>query len=186
MSAARTGLRPDRSTRRGLGVMLLAATLAGCATPPPTRYEGSVSGRMSLQVAASARAMASHFTGGFELRGDAQRGGFDLLSPVGTLVARATWQPGEVALEAEGRTTRFASLEELARRTLGESVPLEALADWLRGRPWPGAPHLPRDGFFEQGGWQVETRRFAEGFISARRLAPAPEVTLRARLDPRP
>lgn len=165
-------------------LLLSAALLAGCATPPsPPRYEGTVSGRMSLQVAASAKAMASHFTGGFELQGDAGSGRFDLLSPVGTLVARATWQPGQVVLEAEGRSTRFGSLEELARRTLGEAVPLEALADWLRGRPWPGAPHLPRDGFFEQGGWQIETRRFPEGFISARRLHPSPEVTLRARLE---
>jgi outer membrane lipoprotein LolB len=165
-------------------LLMSAALLAGCATPPPpSLYEGTVSGRMSLQVAASPRAMASHFTGGFELQGDARTGRFDLLSPVGTLVARATWQPDQVVLEADGRTIRFSSLEELARRTLGEAVPLEALADWLRGRPWPGAPHLPREGFFEQGGWQIDTRRFAEGFISARRLTPAPEVNLRARLE---
>lgn len=180
---------PPGPDRRAFGqrLALLAASLAvglgGCATPPPVPEPQALSGRLSVQVAASARAMAAHFSGGFELRGDAKAGSFDLLSPVGTLVARATWRPGEVQLQAEGRTTRHPSLSELARYALGESVPLEALGDWLRGRPWPQAPHLPLAGRFEQGGWEVDTRRAGEGFISARRLNPAPEVTLRARVD---
>jgi len=40
-------------------------------------------------------------------------------------------------------TRRFASLDELTREALGESVPIEAWFDWLRGRPWPGAPSAP-------------------------------------------
>jgi outer membrane lipoprotein LolB len=62
-------------------------------------------------------------------------------------------------------------------------VPLAALPSWLAGQPWPAAPHEPREGGFEQLGWQVNTAQRAAGQIDARRAAP-PAVLLRVRLDP--
>ena len=34
----------------------------------------------------------------------------------------------------------YADLDALAAAALGEGVPMLALFDWLRGRPWAGAP----------------------------------------------
>jgi outer membrane lipoprotein LolB len=69
---------------------------------------------------------------------------------------------------------------------LGETLPLAALFDWLRGRPWPGAPSRPvaAPPGFEQLGWRVDLARFAEGQVDARRDR-APAVNVRARLDMR-
>ena len=69
---------------------------------------------------------------------------------------------------------------------LGESLPVAALFDWLRGRPWPGAASTttvaPADAGFEQLGWIVNLARFDESWVAARRDA-APTVTVRARID---
>jgi outer membrane lipoprotein LolB len=78
---------------------------------------------------------------------------------------------------------RYATLDDLSRQALGEALPLAALPDWLKGRPWPAAPHTIHDAGFEQLGWQVVMSQRPEGLIEARRTA-APGVTLRVRLDP--
>ena len=54
--------------------------------------------------------------------------------------------------------------------------------DWLRGRPWPGAPSEPTGAGFEQLGWRVDLQRAAEGTIVAARVAP-PAVVVRAHMD---
>lgn len=62
------------------------------------------------------------------------------------------------------------------------ALPLAALFDWLRGRPWPRAESQARPDGFEQLGWVVDLSRRAEGWLLARR-EEAPEVTVRVRLD---
>lgn len=83
----------------------------------------------------------------------------------------------------QGRRS-FTTLAELARGAIGEDVPLQALPDWLHGRPWPGAPHRPQENppRFEQLGWDIDLSRFADGLLVAQRAA-APVVTLRVRLE---
>lgn len=181
------GVGPAPRLRRRALVSVLLVTLlaAGCATRPPASGE-SISGRMAVQVAATAKEVARQLSAGFELRGNGQAGELDLVSPLGTVVARARWEPGRVEVATSDGTRRFDSLSEMARRTLGEPIPLEALADWLRARPWPGSDHTAIEGGFEQGGWQVDLQRAAEGFIVAQRQSPAPTVTLRVRLDTPP
>ena len=90
-------------------------------------------------------------------------------------------------------TRTFASLDELTREALGESVPIEAWFDWLRGRPWPAAASEPVAApggaaasapvGFMQLGWRVDLSRFGEGAVTATRESPAPAVTARIRLD---
>jgi outer membrane lipoprotein LolB len=166
----------------------LAATtaLAGCATPPP--HGGDVlGGRLSVHVEASSVQPARSLSAGFELRGNATRGELDLTSPLGAVVARARWQPGLAELVTAEGTSGFLDLADLSSRTFGEPLPLAALFDWLRGRPWGAAPSqaLAASAGFEQLGWQVDIARFAERQVVARRLAP-PMVTLRVRLDVAP
>lgn len=168
--------------RRVLWALGSAGLVSACATRPPSGSD-VLSGRLAVQVAATASAAARQISSGFELRGGTQAGELDLLSPLGTVVARARWRPGTVEVASSEGTRRFASLSELARQTVGESIPLEALADWLRARPWSGASHAATDTGFEQAGWRVDVSRASEGFIVVRREAPEPAVTLRARLD---
>jgi outer membrane lipoprotein LolB len=122
----------------------------------------------------------------FELEGDAGAGRFGLVTPLGNMVAQARWQPGQVVLATPQGETRYADLDALTREMLGESLPVAALFDWLRGRPWPGAASVatkpPTETGFEQLGWSVSLARFDEAWVSARR-EQAPVVTVRAKLD---
>lgn len=139
-----------------------------------------------MQVSATERTSAQSLTAGFELRGRPEAGEIELATSLGTLLAQARWSPTEVLLVTPQGTRRFADLDELSRETLGEALPLAALFDWLRGRPWPGAPSSALDGSqrtgFAQLGWEVDLDRFEAGLVTARRPA-APAVQLRVQLD---
>ncbi len=178
-----------RRLLRATAALASAAVLAGCASlaPPPAPVSGDVlSGRLSVRVAATETHEASAMTAAFELRGDAQRGRLDLSTPLGSTLAQAAWSPGNVVLTTPRAQTRFADLDELTREVLGQSLPVAALFDWLRGRPWPGAPSgapaLPVTQGFSQLGWTVDLARFDNATIVAHRLSE-PAVTVRARVD---
>jgi outer membrane lipoprotein LolB len=158
--------------------------LSGCAGPAvlPTDYGPPISGRLSVRVDAEPVRVVS---AAFELSGDARAGVLALTSPLGSTLARAHWTAHEAVLTTPAGQSRFSSLDELAVQALGERVPMAALFDWLRGRPWTGAASAAlSDGEsgFEQLGWRVSLVRFGDGWLDARRDA-APTVTVRARLD---
>lgn len=164
--------------RRWAGALAVALA-GGCATPPA---EPPLSGRLSLQVAATAGEPARGFNAAFDLRGTAEAGEMRLSTPLGPQIAAARWAPGEVRLQTNEGERRYASLDDLARDALGEPVPLQALPHWLRGQPWPGAPVVSQADGFEQLGWALDLSRRAEGFIVAVRTRP-PAVTMRIRLE---
>jgi len=171
--------------RRWACLVLAASLLSACASLQPPHAAGAavLSGRLSVRVESDPVRTVS---AAFELSGNARDGALALTSPLGSTLAQARWAPGDVVLETPGASQRYASLDALALQALGAHVPLEALFDWLRGRPWPGAPSDPRrDGEpgFEQLGWRVGLARFADGWVDARRDAP-PVVSVRVRLDP--
>jgi outer membrane lipoprotein LolB len=179
--------------RRRLRLALLALPVLGalgCAhVPAPDPITSAptgatLSGRLALNVAASAEHEAQAISAAFELRGNAATGGLDLSTPLGTLIATARWSPSEVLLTVPQGAQRFASLDELTRKLLGEPLPLPALFDWLRGQPWAEAApaqDMPPAGF-RQIGWEIDLARLDEGWVRLHRSA-APEITLRARLD---
>jgi outer membrane lipoprotein LolB len=170
-------------------VVALTGALAACTTVPPAPPAGTgdvLSGRLALRVEPVASEAPRSVSAAFDLRGDSRAGSLGLSTPLGSMLAQARWSPAEVVLTTPRETRRFASLDELTREALGESVPIEAWFDWLRGRPWPGAPSTPADAppGFRQLGWRVDLARFGEGTIAATREDPAPVVTVRIRLDP--
>jgi outer membrane lipoprotein LolB len=178
-------------TRRPLLAAALAlATLAGCATvtPPTTAPDPlarSYAGRLAVKVDGDD---ARSFSAGFDLQGSDVRGQLALISPIGTQVGRAVWQPGSVRWQSADGERRFDTLEALAEDLLGEAVPLAALFDWMSGRPWPAQPSRPLsevDGEtgFRQLGWNVQTGRIDSGVIVAQRRLPAPTLTVRIKLD---
>jgi outer membrane lipoprotein LolB len=161
----------------------MALALAGCAqlekAPPAAAHEARLSGRISVTVAGDQHNRGTGGAASFELFGGPEAGRLELTSPLGALVARASWQPGLVTMQTPGNERRFDDLDALTRELLGEAVPIAALFDWLNARPWHAAPHQATANGFEQLGWRIEPRLPS---LVATRLAE-PTVTLRARLD---
>jgi len=168
-----------------LAVAACAALASACTTVPPAPAAGTdvLSGRLALRVEPLGSEAPRSVSAAFDLRGDSRAGTLGLSTPLGSMLAQARWSPAEVVLTTPRETRRFASLDALTREALGESVPIEAWFDWLRGRPWPGAASAPSEPGFRQLGWRVDLAQFGAGTIAATREAPAPIVTVRIRLD---
>jgi len=177
---------------RALASALMAALLmVACASMPqitaPVAGE-TLSGRLAVRIEADANtntaARSESVT--FDLQGNAEAGRLNLSTPLGSVLAQARWAPGAVVLATPQGERRFADMDGLTREVLGESVPVIALFDWLRGRPWPGAPSVasqaPAEAGFAQLGWSVSLARLDDGLIVARRER-SPIVTVRAKLD---
>jgi outer membrane lipoprotein LolB len=154
-----------------LAACTAAAVLAGCAAPPRAAAPGDVlrTGRLALRLADRPD---QSFSAGFELRGRPEAGELSLFNPLGGTIAVLRWQPGQAVLEAQGREPRsYPSLASMMTEVVGAPVPVDALFDWLDGRPTP----VP--------GWEPDLAGLAEGRLRARRLAPPPEADLRIALD---
>ena len=174
--------------------LAVVAVLTGCATSvPPSAVADPLArnyaGRLAVRVEGDD---ARSFTAGFDLQGTDTRGQLALISPIGTQVGRAVWQPGRVRWQSADGERQFDNLDALAEEMLGEAVPLAALFDWMAGRPWAGLPSRPLSTAegesaqtgFRQLGWDVQTGRVADGVIVAQRRLPAPTLTVRIKLDP--
>jgi outer membrane lipoprotein LolB len=142
-------------------VGLVLAALGGCATPHVTPASAAtdtlaVAGRLSLVSGAPDAQKALY--GGFrlELRG-ADSGEFEVFSPLGQMLARARWSPGQASLNDGRQTHTYASFDAMTRAALGVALPQAALQDWVRGKPTSSLPAQQlADGAFEQLGWQVQ------------------------------
>jgi outer membrane lipoprotein LolB len=156
---------------------------AGCTTPP--RPAPELAGRLLVSVDAHGGAPARSASTQFELRGDARAGELQLSTILGTTAGLAQWRPGSVGLTTGEGTRQFADLDALALNLFGETLPLTAMIDWLRGRPWPGAPDSATADGFEQLGWRIDLSRFAQGWVLAARDR-APALSVRVKLDPSP
>lgn len=152
---------------------LLAALLAGCATPPPPAAEGvepAWSGRLALLVQAEPPQRASV---AFDLRGRPQRGELLLSGPLGQTLAQVRWDEAGAWLQRpDGTTERHPDMAALTEALTGAALPLAALFDWLDGRPT------------EVAGWTLLNLDAAAGRLHARRHAPAPLVDLRVAWQP--
>ena len=178
-------MRPAARTRRRRAgfvcrsIALLALVLsAGCAsvTPRPEPAASSIdaqatarwSGRLSLQIGSDP---PQAFHAGFELRGSAQAGELNLLSPLGTILATARWQPGGAELLRPDSSQAYPDLASLTTELTGTAVPVAALFDWLHGEAT------------EADGWSVDLSDAGTGRLRARRHQPLPDANLRLILD---
>jgi outer membrane lipoprotein LolB len=179
---------------RRVGAVALALALQACVTHPPPLPGHVWSGRLAVRTDAAANLPARSVSGEFELSGNASSGQLILTSPLGTTVARARWsdptgtqgQPSTIELEADGATTRYATLEDMMQHAIGDQLPLAAMFDWLSGVPWPNAPvqHSADGGAFEQLGWHVDLSQLRDNrLIDAQRPLPAPVLHVRVKLD---
>lgn len=174
------GRRPAASV-----VALAALVLAGCTTPvavaPGT---DRVSGRLSIQVEATPDQAAQRLSALFDLSGSPTEGALRLSSTaLGTTLAEARWTPQAATLRTPAGVTNHADLDDLSQRMLGERLPMAALMSWLRGTPWPEAPHVAQPPGFEQMGWHIDLARWPVGELTASRLTP-PRVQVLVQRDP--
>ncbi|MBU6440367.1 MAG: outer membrane lipoprotein LolB [Betaproteobacteria bacterium] len=150
-----------RLPRVAAGAALLVL-LGACAAPPraglqPAGCALDYAGRISV-IEQGARPY--NLYGSFELHLLGDSGWLELGSPLGQMLARASWSADSASV-SNGRQGRgFDSFEDMTEATLGLRLPRAALQDWVRGRPAPQLPSrvLEPDGF-EQLGWQVRVRR---------------------------
>jgi outer membrane lipoprotein LolB len=162
--------------RMGWLALMLSVFLAGCATPShnPRPFNAEETntpewrGRISVQVLGDA---PSSMSASFLLRGNAKNGELDLYSPLGTTLGALQWTPQQVQLSDGGPHQYFNSLAELTEKATGAALPVDAIFEWLQGQP------------VRVTGWQADLSAMSQGALSARRTDPAPEVTLRIKLD---
>jgi outer membrane lipoprotein LolB len=167
--------------RRAFAAALTFA-LGGCASLGPQQPPPDLAGRLAVRVDASALTPSRSFSADFDLRGNTDRGTLRLTGPLGATLAEVRWLPGRAELADAQGTRAYDTLDAMAQDLFGEPLPLVALIDWLRGRPWAGAPNVKRDDGFDQLGWRVGLGGFAEGLLQATRER-APAVSVRARLE---
>lgn len=160
----------DACVSRRAALLLVAAGLAACASPPRLPDgEQTWSGRLALRVESTP---PQSFGSAFDLRGGPDAGELRLTSPLGNTLATVVWAPGGAELRQGSQVTRRGSLDELTTDLGGTPLPIVALFRWLRGET------------FAANGWTADLSQHAAGRFTARRLAPAPVAELRVVFAP--
>lgn len=157
-------------------LLLLSAmlALAGCASvPPPATVDKGIFDRHQQQLSTiaafslSGRLAVQTQQKGFsgKLRWQHAPGGdmLDFYSPLGSQVAAIVGDAdGVVLTTSDQKTYTAADAETLLHDTMGWSLPLQGLSDWVLGRPAPGAyqdvrwDDQGRLTFLVQNGWHIE------------------------------
>ncbi len=128
-----------------------------------------------MQVEASPNEPGSQrqsFSAAFDLTGTPETGELTFFTPLGNTAAAIRWNAELATLKSQGDTRTYAGLSPLIQTLLGTDVPVLALFAWLEGRGMPA------------DGWEVDLTQFAQGKITAQRLAPLPQAQLRLVLEP--
>lgn len=183
--------------RRALLAVAVMASLSACSqfpardanepTPTPPAGELVLQGQLSVKLQAFQDQPAKGISLGFFFNGGPQHGQLDLMTPLGSQVARVRWTSSDAWLQTDQGDRHFNSLDELSRQVLGEPLPLAALMQWVQGRPDadlpPATTTSPQS--FEQIGWHIDTTNIGVGKLNAERPPGAAlrGVTVRIRLD---
>jgi outer membrane lipoprotein LolB len=150
---------------------LLAAACAHVELKPPAAVDFELLGRIAARYGNDA------FTGNLLWRHAGAGDEMLISTPLGQGVARIVREGDAVQLTtAEGKEFHAADSESLTERTLGFRLPLEGLADWVRGQPSADSPARTEKGpdgklrSLEQRGWKVEYQEYEGDRPSLMRL----------------
>ena len=182
---------PGAAFKRLFFLAFFAGLLAGCATLPQPGPAGGFVLRGKLGVVDARDSFSARFL--WQQRDD--EFAIELWGPLGQGRVQLTGRDGSLALrEGDGAIIDSGAPEDVMRRHLGWSLPMEVLPAWVRGGPAPGHRVSGRivddDGRltgFRQLGWTVTLERFraVEGGtapVSAGVGAPAPASMLPHRI----
>ena len=155
---------PLSRSRRVWLALALTSVLAACAAPQRIAGVGPAFERqgrfaVNLQPAGAAPYAAQ---GGFSWRDDGQALRLDLVSPLGSILARILVEPGHAVLErADGSRESAATPDALLALVWGHPMPVSGLRAWMCGQAAPGlvvdARHDDDDRLIalRQDGWDV-------------------------------
>lgn len=186
---ARQHLAPRRAV-----VLLFAASLFACATPPARDVAPAVvaaadtpfelSGRLSARHGENAAAASFHWVhapGADELV---------LSTPFGQALARLVGNADGVALELpDGTRVRADDWESLTREALGIALPVRGLVWWVRAAPRPASAHtverdaVGRAAVLRQDGWEIVYGYRDAGTRPSRVVLAYPNIDIRLALD---
>ena len=185
------------SKRAWIAAAALLAGLSACSPFParsPDAFPANTSadqlalqGQLSIKLQAFQALPAKGVSMGFFFNGGPQGGQLDLMTPMGSQVARVHWTRTDAWLQTDQGNRHFQTLGELSQEVLGEDLPLAALMQWVQGQPAPDLPPPTRitPKSFQQNGWDIDTTDTGIGRINAQR--PASDslrgITVRIRLD---
>lgn len=158
-------IRPTRRRRlRGLLGSVLVIVLAGCASLPRLEVDDAdfvVGGRLAVRD--DVQSFSASFTW---MQRDADYA-IELWGPFGAGRVRVRGNERRVTIsDARGDLVRGVDPDVLMRRQLGWSLPVDALAYWIRGAVAPihdvveVSRSADRLDAFEQDGWLIEFDRF--------------------------
>jgi outer membrane lipoprotein LolB len=154
-----------------LAVLFVAACSQVPLKPPSGPADFDLVGRIAARYGSEA------FTGNLTWRHAGSGDDLLLSTPFGQGVARIVREGEAVELTtSDNKSYRAPDAESLTERTLGFRLPLEGLAEWVQGRPSPGAPARTEKGddgrlrLIEQGGWKIEYQEYDGARPSRMRL----------------
>ena len=127
---------------RPLLIALTLAALAGCATTPsaprstaavaPYRDNLELAGRIAINYSRDGK--KESLNGKFVWQQSKANTDVSLISPTGQTVAVINVTPTSATLKESGKAPRSApDLDALTRQTLGWTLPVSGLRDWLQG-----------------------------------------------------
>lgn len=155
-----------RPTLLALGIPLC---VAACASITPTRsfdagelaQAHEYSGRFSANYVRYGR--EEGVQGSFQWREQGRNVRLDLISPLGQTLAIVTSTPTGATLDLPNEAPRNApEVDTLLEQSLGFSLPVAGLRDWIHARPAPGVPAKTTRGAdgrlatLAQSGWTVQ------------------------------
>ncbi len=128
--------------KRPLLIALTLAALAGCATTPsaprstaavaPYRDNLELAGRIAINYSRDGK--KESLNGKFVWQQSKANTDVSLISPTGQTVAVINVTPTSATLKESGKAPRSApDLDALTRQTLGWTLPVSGLRDWLQG-----------------------------------------------------
>lgn len=152
-----------------LAAALAAAVLAGCATTSAPRsaavvapYRDSIELGGGIAINYSKDGKRESLSGKFTWRQTKAATDVSLLSPTGQIVAVIHVAPGSATLTQSGKEPRTApDLDSLTAQTLGWTLPVSGLRDWLQGYAIDAAGKRfvaspANDSVITRDGWKVE------------------------------
>lgn len=152
--------------RAGAWLALLALLLGACAQLTASQDDSSFEFEIRGRVAMRYRDEAA--SGNISWRHGHLEDDLLITSALGQGIARIVREVDRVRLTTrEGREYAATDAEALTEQVLGFRLPLAGLADWILGRPAPGASRARRDiagrlETLEQDGWKIDYEAWSE------------------------
>ena len=158
-----------RAARRAAPFLLALSVLAGCATTSAPRsaavvapFRDNVELNGGIAINYSKDGKRESLSGKFTWQQTKAATDVSLISPTGQIVAVISVTPGSATLKQSGKEPRTApDLDSLTRQTLGWTLPVSGLRDWLQGyatdasgKRFVASP--ANDTVVTRDGWKVE------------------------------